>query len=239
MTTRELIARLSQVKDLLTQRNLLLSTEKMSQIDSHIVVKELKYTIEKVIVSNNKPIFKYKKIPRYPIPQHPMVNDFNQDLCGGWYLNYDNLFENLEDNINKYNIITFSRVFNRLKPAAAIIASNSIIKEWITLLEEDINFSFREDKSPPWLENSSKLYVSINGNPSEVFGKIYLDLVEEYYQNGFRDRWECFKQPFQTWRNSSKPIISIFDDKNWHNTYSPELGLCLGYPIENTLSINL
>lgn len=170
------------------------------------------------IIRNNKGhiIKRYRNIPRNINFRHAMVNDYNQHLSGAWsvYKHYD--FEEVD------------RVMRGLKP-----------------IGDSISYNFRAIKDKMWeLRNkgyiatysqqrigSTILYI-LTASPKGKLGEFFdmETLATEYERQGFSGK---------SIRDHSDVNFEKFHNIKYNSGFYPVeiVGLVLGYPIENTISI--
>lgn len=84
-----------------------------------VVIREYKKWNRKVIYNNNYIMMKYHHIPKVINFTSSMMNDYNQDLCGGWT---NSEVDNSNDNL-------IYRVVNKLKPFASLYCHNEIERD--------------------------------------------------------------------------------------------------------------
>jgi hypothetical protein len=186
-----------------------------------IKTKEFKKYNHKTIYIGKFSMTTYMQVPKSIQFDNVMVNDMNQNLCGGW-----SIFENGFDE-DKFLL---SRVINKEKPFGVISYWKEHIDEINNCVEiiKNNNLPYELISRPD--EKLNHIYVCQNGIMCDLFD---LDcLFEDYFENDIyinieKVRNKELKEYFNGWdryKNGVQP---------WGT------GLILGYPIENTISLYL
>jgi hypothetical protein len=174
---------------------------------------------------------RYTGIPKLPVPRHRMVNDINQDLCGGWFR-----FLGYEDGLTLDSAVTAHRLLNGLKPAGSLDGPEWAVEEWEQTFRRR-GFWVGEETYFGGEPGGRSIAVALSGTFDEVFGAKYVAAVTDYYSRGGRgvcvaaSDLEAFRRP--DWK------LSDLFACDWANG-DPSLavvGLTLGYPVENTAAL--
>lgn len=187
-----------------------------------IVIKEFKKHNHKQVVVNNRVMMTYTKVPKLISFKNQMINDMNQNLCGGWSI-FDNGIEE--------NEILLNRILNKEKPFGSIGFWKENInktKKFIEIIKENggLSYQFTSEPNDSW----DRILVCQNGIMNNLFD---LDcLREDYSNNGIiidieKVRNKQLREYFNGW------------DRYKNNVQPWETGLILGYPVENTISLYL
>lgn len=175
----------------------------------------------KQIWVNNYLVMTYPRVPKRIQFQHAMVNDENQNLCGGWHLDW-------EDENDKI----LSRVADGLKPLgiAHAIESRAEVEQLVRQLEAD-GLDVKVTPSPV---RGWDIAVAHPGTLGEVFD--LSTLAEDYVASGGISSDQMAREIAQYTHRS---LIS-FAGKYDVDAVPPWVtGLILGYPVENTISLYL
>lgn len=204
---------------------------------SRIAIKHNKNgTILKKIYLGNHLITSY---PSAPNPeklkfQSPMVNDFNQDLCGGWCCpelrnDIEALFERIKRGLKPFaNLSTWAINKVKVKELDEIInvmPSNLKYKRFDRFRNQDGSCSAFGKEMHDYVDN---IDICMPGKLSDLFD---MDALAEDYTIHLPK----YPQIAQDIKNSKHLEMEQFlgdkwDDLGWLT------GLILGYPIENTIS---
>ncbi|MEX1014262.1 MAG: hypothetical protein WDZ80_03830 [Candidatus Paceibacterota bacterium] len=181
-----------------------------------IILKKGKKYQTKRIYNNGYLLAKYKYQPLSIGFQNKMVNDMNQHFCGGWALS----------DLDLSNEALLERVLKGNKPMAAITAWEKEDLEFCDGLVDRRKYYSYSDQY--LLTGAFYTLVAVKGKFKDLFD--LQSLYETYKENGIDIDIEEHK---------NKTIQNFFHDWDGHD-YHIELwvlGLILGYPIENTISI--
>jgi hypothetical protein len=157
----------------------------------------------------------YQNIPMGIRFKSPMVNDYNQHLCGGWRV----------VGVDYSDKGLIMRVAVGLKPFASIYPSSKELDEYIEYIKQtnlDYSYEFRE-KRP---DSPHCILVCRKGTLGELFD---LDtLRRDYMKNNVKIDIESVR---------NKELNEYFSGWDVEYVKPWETGLILCYPIENTISI--
>ena len=158
----------------------------------------------------------YLNIPRNLQFKHPMVNDHNQDLCGGWYIRPTTEFEEVDRVCLGLKPVGLSgsRDLDRVKEKAREILKKGYLATYGNYSKYAPDYYF--------------ITASVTGKLKDVFDM--KTLAEDYKRNGLYDGniHDYAEANFARFHHFK------FDVKD----HPIEIvGLILGYPIENTISL--
>lgn len=219
---------------------------KKTIVNDHIVLFEYKQYNHKHIYSDDKYkycVATYKRIPKNIKFQSEMVNDDNQDLCGGWGL----LKEHRTD-----NEIILDRVLHGLKPFGSIFTKTPEDAENIINIVDKNKFFAEYIKrfNRNWYDY--EINIAVKGKLEELFDlntlyndyinaltKPYNVAIEEEYNDYYVE--EHTKEIILSSLNKLKQLQICNFFFNWDIEQIPAYitGLILGFPIENTISLYL
>lgn len=181
-----------------------------------IILKKGKKYQTKRIYNNGYLMRKYRNQPLSIKFQNKMVNDINQHFCGGWTMS----------DLDSSNQALLDRVLEGNKPMAAVTAWNKEDLEFCDSLVDKRKYYFYSDQY--LLTGAFYTLVAVKGKFKDLFD--LQSLYETYKENGI---------DIDVNEHENKTIQDFFEDWDGHD-YNIELwvlGLILGYPIENTISI--
>lgn len=195
----------------------------------NIQIKEFKKYNHKKIVVNDHVMTTYMKVPKIIQFKNSMVNDMNQNLCGGW-----GIFESG----NEEDLFILSRIANKEKSFGSVYVWRNQPDKMAQYIEivEKYNLPYFLNQRIPFFyegkeyEMSDELLVCQSGIMSDLFD---LDTLQnDYFNNGIyieieEVRNKELKEYFNGW------------DRYKNNVQPWETGLILGYPVENTISLYL
>ena len=181
-----------------------------------IFLKKGKKYQTKRIYNNGYLMRKYRNQPLSIKFQNRMVNDINQHYCGGWGMS----------DLDLSNQALLDRVLQGNKPMAELGAWEKEALEFIDGLVDKRKYYVYSDKYT--LTGAFYTLVAVKGKLKDLFD--LQSLYETYKENGIEIDVDEHKH---------KTIEDFFNDWDGHD-YNIDLwvlGLILGYPIENTISI--
>ena len=218
----------------------------MKDIDNERTVKENIKIIEhklwntKKVMNGRYNMRIYKRCPKNIMFKNNMINDMNQNLCGGWWFNWIGSISFEQDEV------LLSRVLNYQKPLGVITHFNrsdiNIMRLCESYIENDIDSNLfdteiiKENPDPIIYEDrviqqdTTSLMVARKGLMKDLFD--LETLQKDYENNGIEIDIEPVK---------NKSLKDYFFDWDAQDSESDietwETGLILGYPIENTISL--
>lgn len=148
--------------------------------------------------------------------KNKMVNDTNQHFCGGWSIS----------DLDSSNEALLQRVLQGNKPMAAISAWKKEDLEFCDKLVDEKKYYVYSDQYI--LTDAFYTLVAVKGTLKELFDLQLL--CEAYKENGL---------DIDIDEHKNKTIKDFFIDWDGHDYHIDlwVLGLILGYPVENTISI--
>lgn len=192
-----------------------------------IVTRGVKHN-SKTVWNRGHRMVTYRRQPKRTRFKSRMVNDANQNLCGGWFLDGatgDTVNREIEKRLiagqKPLGIMVFwdedateaKACASRLKAAGLIVRTSNGWRHGQRIVE-----------------SCHDIRVGDIGDMD--------NLIADYIQSGAipEGNVDSLKEEFR--RNSRRKLKSFLGD-NWDNRSCPEwlTGLILGYPIENTISI--
>ncbi|KKM77459.1 hypothetical protein LCGC14_1369800 [marine sediment metagenome] len=158
----------------------------------------------------------------------PMLNTFNLNLCGGWFLN--------DMGANEVHEQVLSRVINGFKPMGDIVDINeNITKISVNARKENLKFKI---SSHSW-ENRKTIRFCKKGKFNELFD--IESLYEDYLSYYLIINKETEGEYLEFFRKMDGRRLEDFLDFEIANPDSDSdamlTGLILGYPIWSTVSI--
>jgi len=193
-------------------------------LKENIKIVEYKNWNTKKVMNENYNMRIYRKVPKTLKFKNIMINDMNQNFCGGWGLNNFPLLS--DDNY------LLERVLKGFKPMGVFIFDKENKYKIDTLLEK-VNTEKFFTKIIKYKGHNKKyieVIVAVKGKLKDLFD---LKLLQEDYRNNnieinLEDVGEReLSYYFNEWDHQDENSKI----KLW------ETGLILGYPIENTISI--
>jgi len=179
------------------------------------IVEHKNYNTKKVIGDNGYVLNIYRRVPKNINFKNSMINDMNQNLCGGWFI----------FSFGDTNKLSLKRVLNRQKPM--FVTSFLDKKKLDTLLKKHKIDRNRFDLSIEKKGKRIDLKIAIKGKLKDLFD--LKTLKKDYADNGI---------DIDISKAGNKEIKDYFKDWDAHgNVEYWETGLILGYPVENTISI--
>lgn len=179
-----------------------------------IVIKEHKCWNTKQIWNRGTLLCTYRHVPKSINFSSIMINDTNQHLCGGWFI----------DEIDDVNQTTFDRVLAGVKPMGVVSYDKDEeldLKRYKQACEQGL---------PTYISKTEKcLYVCQNGTLSQLFD--LATLKTDYQANIPYLNWDQFDE------FKDRELKSFFTGWDWEEVPIWVTGLILGYPIENTIAI--
>ena len=163
---------------------------------------------------------RYTNIPKKIKFKHEAVNDYNQHLCGGWSVLPYNKFTELD------------RVALGLKPFGVCYSDNlsEILDKTIELTAKGLLVTYKERRLPLINKTDYIITASVNGKLGDYFD---MDTLAEDYE-----RYGINSENIRVYENVS--FADFHNDKYDVESHPIEIvGLILGYPIENTISLIL
>ena len=162
---------------------------------------------------------RYKDIPQNLKFKSPMVNDINQDLCGGWFTE-----EWPTPKAIYYAIV--SRIIAGQKPLGEIFVDTE--DELMTIekiaTRHKLNFTVKYRKS--W--DDCQVRISRKGKLKDLFDMD--SLCNDYAKNNLI--W-CVQE---LTGYADADMITFHDEEEFtFDNHYPLTGLILGYPVENTI----
>ncbi len=159
----------------------------------------------------------YKNAPKWVKFKHPAVNDYNQHLCGGWFVYDHKEFEEVDRVVAGLKPVGVShcRDLNKTEEKQKEILSKGFMASIFKSTWNDLYF----------------LTASPYGKLKDFFPNLD-DLKEDYL---------CYRLPYcvediERYKNVDfKSFHNFKFDKENHS--SCIVGLILGYPIENTIAL--
>lgn len=152
-----------------------------------------------------------------------MVNDANQDLCGGWSMS-DSGFADDQDRI-------LDRVARGLKPAGVLYYDS----------EEEANIVSQVAKEKAGLlakvvktEIEFSVFVATKGTLEELFD---LDALSDDYVDSGAVSEDVMQSEMEEF--ADRQLISFSEGWDVEDVPPWVTGLILGYPVENTISLYL
>jgi hypothetical protein len=183
-------------------------------------------------------VMTYRRVPKQLHFKHPMINDANQNLCGGWYL----------IDAHKTREVTLDRVIDGLKPFGVI---NFRTSSWDTPEAIDADRVSAERAArvahehgldarvlPQYLRDRPgviwawKTVVAQKTTLRELFDLRALAL--DYIDNGIYQPEYIAASMSQY---ADRRLIDFAEGWDWEDVPPWLTGLLLGYPIENTISL--
>lgn len=162
---------------------------------------------------NGYVLMRYPKIPKNIQFKHKAVNDYNQHLCGGWFVHEHDDFEEID------------RVVAGLKPVGIshAVPFLPMIERAIKYVEKGYLMTYEKNRVRKGTYN---ITVSPTGKLKNYFD---MDtLIADYERNGlYSDDIEFYKDV----------TFAAFHNGQFDNHPTEIVGLILGYPIENTISL--
>lgn len=192
-----------------------------------VVVREHKHWNTKTVYNNGHVMRIYRFQPKVIRFQSPMVNDFNQHLCGGWSLS----------DIKDENDATVHQLLTGKKPFACITywhnQREAALKAQRTLESAGLVTDLRRRSMVGHQFDQVWDVLACHDIRVQDIGD--LRALRDDYANVFEIGAETEEvMPF-----ASRALSSFFD--GWDSPPLPLwlTGLILGYPVENTISIYL
>lgn len=191
---------------------LITETEYMKHHTVMIKFKQYKKFQTKVIYNSHITLSSYIRQPFTIKFSNPMVNDINQDVCGGWTaFGWD-----ISD-----NDIILSRVLDGLKPVGALVVEPTRVNELLGYIDSDKYYvKVTEDYLG---RGNTEIIVCPNKTLGDLFDLKTLE--EDYSDVGIS---------INAVQYSDVPISKFADDFDEHAPWVT--GLIMGYPVENTIS---
>jgi hypothetical protein len=189
----------------------------MKEKQHGIITKHIKYnnTITKKVMNNGYCMRTYKNCPTSLKFKSEMVNDLNQDFCGGWTLG----------DVSDKELIR--RVINGLKPMGVIYGKEPKLSN---LKHENFGYCSL-DISDIYSQNEHGYNYFAFGQKGSLFELFDLEsLKQDYLDTGIDISEEVDSV-------KDKQLSYFFDKWDTPENYLWCTGLILGYPIENTISI--
>lgn len=171
---------------------------------------------DKIIENNGFRLKTYKNIPKNLKFKHKAVNDYNQHLCGGWSVIKREKFEEI------------NRVISGLKPVGVTYAKNfkEVEDKAFEVMSKGFQASYGEGKG--FIANRYIITASVTGKLGDYFDM--KTLAKDYENNGLSSE-------------NIKKYVDVDFINFHHRKYDCKdhpleiVGLILGYPIENTISL--
>lgn len=191
-------------------------------LKENIVIQEHKSWNTKKVMNGKWNMRIYRKVPKELKFRSKMINDMNQNFCGGWGLNGFDLSDEA----------LLNRVLNGLKPMCVCYFSKDKENEVDNLLTkvDREKFYLYMNKQGGYNKQYIEIIVAAKGKLKELFD---LDkFKEDYWDNNIYINTSHIKD---------RELNFYFKDWDHQNCFSNielwETGLILGYPVENTISI--
>lgn len=211
---------------------------KMKKIifNDHIILFEFKKYFHKHIYSDadyKYCVRQYMRVPKNLKFKHPMINDDNQDLCGGW-----GLFKNTKPD----NEIILEKVLMGTKPMG-IFYKNSAEEANEIIKEIDKNKFFVEyikrnnDENWGYEINIATKDKLCNLFDLETLTQDYIDVFSNEFEDFDDDNYKYFTNTIMQYKNYQ--LCNFFFQWDIDDLPIQIVGLILGFPIENTISIML
>ncbi len=193
-----------------------------------IYITEHKHFDTKDIFNNGRRMARYGHQPKTIRFHSPMVNDFNQHLCGGWTM----------VDIPDEKKATIDRVVSGTKPFGDLRYCEEDEEEALAAkaeIEQSNLFAHMESRPRETYQGETVLYGLTFCNHGTLSGLFDLDSLLQDYQDAVSG--EDFDREFEAYRG--RQLQSFFG--GWDVPAVPRwlTGLILGYPVENTISIYL
>lgn len=179
------------------------------------IEKGKKYQTKK-IYNNGYLMIKYLYQPLHINFKNKMVNDENQNFCGGWSMGKENLSDEM----------LFTRTIKGVKPLSVIYGNK------IQDLRKFIDFKINKSKFYRKFSGGHRpcLLIAPKGKMKDLFD---LETLKEDYSHNEID--------IDITKVKNKTLLDYFWDWDAQDKDSKikywETGLILGYPIENTISL--
>lgn len=182
----------------------------------------------KIVYNNGLVMRKYLHQPKKLKFSSAMVNDENQNLCGGWFLN-DVSYDSVNEKI-------FNRVLNKQKPFGSLIENLENASKLSGLQEKAMEHGLMTKLLT--LVDKTELILCQNGKLDDLFD---MDaLCKDYIDNLVGVNVKVLLQEFSYYKNKQLIDFASIAPQNhgWDIGYNPMwvTGLLLGYPVENTIS---
>ncbi len=191
-----------------------------------VITKHAKYQT-KTIWQRGYRMVTYRYQPLELKFKNVMINDTNQDYCGGWFMRE-------LDNSNKGLL---QRVLSGQKPMAVITARDE--NDLLSLIPLIDTTRFDHELKPPRFlcerDDGSKIFmsdlmVSIKGKFKDLFA---LETLRQDYANA-----GILIDIDEAGERELKDYFDEWDAQDDNDVKLWETGLILGYPVENTISIS-
>lgn len=181
-----------------------------------IILKKGKKHQTKRIYNNGRLMIKYLYQPLNIEFKNKMVNDINQHFCRGWSMS----------DLDSSNQALLERVLQGNKPMAVLSAWKKEDLEFCDGLVDKQEYYVYSGQY--MLTGAFYTLVAVKGKLKDLFD--LQSLFETYKENGI---------DIDIDEHKDKTIEDFFDDWDGHDYHIDlwVLGLILGYPIENTISI--
>ena len=200
-----------------------MKTSKSLKVKNHgIVVIKHKTHSTKKIYNNGYLMRCYRNCPLEIKFQNKMVNDINQHYCGGWFMSDLKYGKSAELDL----------LLSGNKPLLDLHSNSK--QELIEISKSLDTTKFDYEIYNNWL-GYWFIVISVKGKMKDLFD---LETLKEDYANAGipidieKIKNQELKNYFKGWVNHGNPL----GDDPWELW---EMGLMLGYPIENTISIYL
>ena len=174
----------------------------------------------KRIYNNGFVLGTYRKLPKQIRFRSEMVNDFNQHLCGGWFLS------DIPDQIQAI----VGQLVSKRKPFGSIGALGEPNLEKIEAFQSTLSKAGLETR----VEQDDSSWELLACHPIRVrdIGDLSA-LKEDYVQNLSREWSQDIAAQIDDYADAE--LSSFFDGWDSPPLALPLTGLVLGYPIENTV----
>jgi hypothetical protein len=176
----------------------------------------------KQIWSNGHLMRTYRHQPKHLHFKSPMVNDANQDLCGGWSMG--------DCNFEEEQMRIIDRVSERLKPMGILhYDSRALADKVADTIRRNSDLDVKVIK-----KHNYQVALAQHGTLEGLFD--LMALRRDYVENGVLPK-EVIDRDFDQYGDS---YLIDFAEKEWDVEEEFPMwltGLMLGYPIENTISI--
>ena len=181
------------------------------------IIEHKNYNTKKIITDKGYTVCTYTKVPKIIGFKSRMINDMNQNLCGGWSINFD-----IDD-----QKLTLKRVLEYRKPMGILVFRNKKdLKTFMGKYKIDKNkFDVSIEKDGDRIE----VRISSKGKLKDLFD--LKTLKKDYADNGIEIDISSVGN------KEIKDYSKNWDAQNDNRTEYWETGLILGYPVENTISI--
>lgn len=190
-----------------------------------IHIREHKNWNTKTVYNNGHVMRIYRRQPKVIRFQSPMLNDFNQHLCGGWRMT----------DIGDEKEATIQQMLAGKKPFGCICFSPNRHAEAVEAQQRLMSAGLVTDLRKRTMQGGQIFWDLLACHDIRVKDIGDLRALEEDYTGAFEARVLCDEiRSF-----SDRKLSSFFD--GWDSPPLPLwlTGLVLGYPVENTISIYL